>query len=74
MQTDLKILKRFAITKRINARLLFEGYNIFNQKNLIYPFDIELWERNGDAEGYGFYDPSVWKPRRYFRLGFGFEF
>jgi len=74
MQTDVKIIKRFAITDRIRARFLLEGYNVFNQKNLIYPFDIELWLRNGDAEGNGYFNPNVWEPRRYFRLGFGFEF
>ncbi len=80
MTTDIKLEKRFAIGEDMRALIFFEGYNIFNRRNLMN-FDGQLtnlddvswFEETGSYEGRN-KRPTIWGNRRNFRVGLGFEF
>jgi outer membrane receptor protein involved in Fe transport len=73
MHTDIKLTKRFTLTNNLKALFLFEGYNIFNRKNLLFLDDALWYEQTGNPEGYNL-NPQVWDSRRFLRFGIGFEF
>jgi len=81
MQTDFKFHKYFTVYNNVKSYLFFEGYNIFNRKNLNRVRSewqstdnyAEYYDRFGNAGG-RYSDWSVWGVRRHFRAGVGLEF
>ncbi|MBN2007920.1 TonB-dependent receptor [candidate division KSB1 bacterium] len=81
LTTDLKFHKYFKVWKNARTFLFIEGYNIFNQLNLISMSSegsstddyADYYDRFGTTGGL-YNDWSVWGPRRHFKVGAGLEF